>query len=858
MPEDFIPDGHFIPDPAAPAPAQSPLENAPDFVPDTHFVSDEEKYGTPGQIAKTALEGGARGLTFGLSDVLEEAALKNAPDREMRAKVNPVTAMGSQVAGAALPIVATGGGAAPEELAASALAKGVAAPAETALSSASRLTLPYLASRAGQAVETATGDGLVGRALGMGVEGAAYGAGNAVSDASLGDPHLTAQKVISDIGMGAALGSGLGVLSKGIEATLPAATKKLTSALKNLKESVFGTAESPSMVAKTLSNIGGAASGESPTSWSEAFHAGLSDIDKPTTVRALSKNLEEIYASSKQAANDLYETAAPANIGKSLEEMPLPVAKEIGSDLLNKMATVIERPNETGEMVSALSSPSSSEIVGQRLEKLSSELNRADTSFKIHEALNNFSKDLDRNGLIKFDTLPTATQMADQEVLRGVRNLIRGSLKDPEVWGEAGTHYQQTLDEYSNYLSARKNFQQAFMKKEPASKAFYIDPGKVQTFFNRFEDVSQDVKKQYLDEFLNRATSLSKASENYHGYKAAEDSISSRVEALSKKNQELTDIASVLKSRVSGQTSSRLGELGLGLGAHAVGIPSPAVGAAIGAFEAYKSIKNPYELGSTLSNTFSKLQVLGDLAEAAQKRMSSLSKSVFAAPEGRMIPTSSLAAISDAGYDKKVSRVEALAHQPENLMDHLQKTTGAFDQAAPNVSQGIQSTITTAVQFLNSKVPRPNNQMVFSPEWEPSKTQKENFLHYYDTVDDPLRVFKEIKNGTLTNQSMEVLHQVYPKLLVEMQKTVLENLNPKKAQSLGYGTKIALAKFLGEPLDEAMLPQVLASNQMALSKNAPGPAGNPPQTKKKSGSLKALDGASRVGSLTQEKRDNET
>lgn len=827
------------------------------------FIAPEvsaEKYGTPLEMGKTALEGGARGLTFGLSDLAEEALLHNAKERAGRLNENPITATGSQVLGAALPIIATGGGATPEELAAAAAAKGVAAPIEGAVAGASRLTLPYLASRAGQAVEHAAGEGVLGRVLGLGTEGAAFGAGNAVSDAALGDPHLTAQKVISDIGMGAAFGAGLGVLSKGVEAALPSATKKLTSSLRNMKELLFGTEESPTLLTRAMSVPGSFASGENPTDWNAAFMHGLNGVDRPRTIRDFSKNMEAIYKTGKEAAADLYETAAPTNIGRALEAMPIEQAKATGSSVLNEMATLIERPGDNGDMISGLSSPQNAKLVGERLQKLSGDLNRASTSFEVHDALNSFAKELDRGKLIKFDTLPTAGQMADQEVLRSVRNAIRGNLKNESLWGEAAQHYAQTGEEYGAYRAAEKNFQQAFMRKEPATKSYFVDPSKVAAFFNRTGDVSQDVKSAYLNDFLNRATSLSKASENYYGFKAAENSISARVSTLAKQNQEFKEIAEAIKSRAqTGGSSQRLGELGIGYAAHAVGVPNPVIGAAIGTIEAYKAVKNPYELGSSLGNTFSKLQVLGDLAESVNKRISSLSRSVFGAPEGRSLPAASIVLSTDKGYAKRAERVEQLASNPDILMKHLDQTTGELHEAAPNVSEGIHSSMISAVQFLNSKIPRPPNEMVFSPEWEPSRAQKEQFQHYYDTIDNPLSVFKEVKNGTLSNQAMEALKTVYPKLLTQMQQSITENLNGPKLKNLNYGTKISLSKFLGQPLCEGMMPKVLASNQAALAAGTPPPPPAKGQGGKVTlGGLKELDVAARTEGERQEDRDNET
>lgn len=165
---------------------------------------------TIGQQAISAAEGAARGATLGLSDVAATKVLgddyRKAADE--RRKVNPLTAGGSEIVGAVAPALLSGG--------------------ETAIASGARLTPAALTARAGNAVERGvmagaralgyTGESTIARmgaraaALGAqgAVEGAAYGAGKAVSDAALEGTDLTAEKVLSGMGHGALFGGATG------------------------------------------------------------------------------------------------------------------------------------------------------------------------------------------------------------------------------------------------------------------------------------------------------------------------------------------------------------------------------------------------------------------------------------------------------------------------------------------------------------------------------------------------------------------------------------------------------------------------------------------------------------------------
>lgn len=184
MSQNFIPNDQFIPDEQA---QQKIPVGVPNFIPDSQFTSDEdalqEKHGTALEQTKAGLEGLARGVSLGTSDYLETRLGISSPEAiRARQEANPVTSTAGNMLGAASLIVGTGG---------------VAAPVEAGLAG--------LGSTAA-------------RIAGYGIEGAVLGAGNTVSDASLGDVNINAQKILADIGMGAAFGAGLGALSKGFEA----------------------------------------------------------------------------------------------------------------------------------------------------------------------------------------------------------------------------------------------------------------------------------------------------------------------------------------------------------------------------------------------------------------------------------------------------------------------------------------------------------------------------------------------------------------------------------------------------------------------------------------------------------------
>lgn len=648
------------------------------------FIDEDVKqarFGTPIEQAKTAVEGLARGATLGASDIAETHLGISTPENiKGRMEANPATSALSQIGGGVGLIGLTGGAAAP--------------------------------------IEEAMGGGMLARAVGTAAEGGLFGAGNSVSDSALGDSKLNAQKILTDIGMGAALGSGLGVLSKGVELALPAATKKLNSALGKLRESIAGTEENPSILVRAASVPGSMASGEAPADWAKAFQLGLKGETTEGGISSLTKNLQEIHSAAESAKSDLSEVTTAKN-----------------------GAPISVRPLESFE-------------------------------------------------------------------------------------------------------TATRDFQKSFMTKE-GSGNLVVSPAKVSAFFKGYGSPGQELKAQHLNEFINQTQLLSKASENFHGFKAAEKSISEHVNELASKNEHLKEIAEALKSHLKGTDEEGLlhGALHKGVLAHVLGVPNPAIEAGLAALTAYKGLKNPYQLGKALGNFNDKLRAIGEISHGVSNKISNLSKSIFGA--GATVPVGTPTISTFREHERRVARLDELSQNPQTMMDHLSKSTEAMYEAAPNISQSLHEAMITGLQFLSSKVPRPNNEMLLSHEWKPSQAQIAKFGRYYKAVDDPLSVLKEVKKGTLRNESLEALEAVHPELLSEMRQSVTESLDPKKARKLNYATKLSLARFLGEPLDTNMLPQVVAANQLALSGPSQSTQQMPKQPRSTLGGLKQLNFANR-------------
>lgn len=181
---------------------------------------------------------------------------------------------------------------------------------------------------------------VVATALGWGGEGALYGAANAVNEASLGDPNLNAQKVMTDIGIGGLTGAALGALSHGI---------KLSG--------IFGKSalKAEAATPKTLPNdVIPGLNTEAPPAGVEAGAI----TDPPPDFGMEPKSLADMAAKNKQAqymgiSTELPQAAA-LNDAASRLELEFPV-HDLQSNSLESQATrdlyntAKEMPGKTGD-----------------------------------------------------------------------------------------------------------------------------------------------------------------------------------------------------------------------------------------------------------------------------------------------------------------------------------------------------------------------------------------------------------------------------------------------------------------------------------------------------------------------------
>lgn len=144
---------------------------------------------------------------------------------------------------------------------------------------------------------------------------------------------------------------------------------------------------------------------------------------------------------------------------------------------------------------------------------------------------------------------------------------------------------------------------------------------------------------------------------------------------------------------------------------------------------------------------------------------------------------------------------------------------------APSVSAEAAAKLVRMAQFLDSKMPKdPNAGMPPSvaPPWEPSKYDLDKFNRYKEAVESPARVLKNMAAGYISPEQVEALQAVYPALYADLQQKIGERLMMHK-KPLSYQQRLAMSAIIG-PGALSMTPQ-----QVQILQQTQAEASQPPQ-----------------------------
>ena len=181
--------------------------------------------------------------------------------------------------------------------------------------------------------------------------------------------------------------------------------------------------------------------------------------------------------------------------------------------------------------------------------------------------------------------------------------------------------------------------------------------------------------------------------------------------------------------------------------------------------------------------------------------------------------------------DKQVTKLQEAPGKVAGLSDgsHL----GHY---MPDHQTALTQAQVRATQYLQQIKPQSYRPSPLDKEIEPSSAKMARYNRALDIAAQPAVIMQHIQDGTLQSSDIQDLHAMFPALAKNMaQKLSTEMTNSQESGDIvPYRTKIALAMFLGTPVDSTMS----AASIMAAQPQPAQPQGQQGQAGKMKGGAK--------------------
>lgn len=758
-------------------------------------AKNEDKYGgVQGSIFAGAL-GAARTATLGASDL----ALTNLPEgvgfspEELKGfeETNPV----SNAVGAVGGLLRDPLGLAK---AIGSAGKATTAAGKAAIKAAGIVEDSSLAARA-----LSTG----ANAAGMGVEGALYGGvAGSTNELALGDQSLNSEKVLANVGYGALLGGATGAAFKVLGFGITPAIRKATDALADIRNDLIGSGYGEkALIQKVM-----------PERLADAITDRQLNLDtkgQASVLRRIVTNLNSVTNNvtdeiknfesdvDPKAMSALFNSSSKASSG----------AQKMVTDYLNNAIEYVkgslpEFPTQ-GQQLSDSVVPRS-RLYGL-LDSLKEEM-KSGSSEKIFNTLKDLSSKI--GDVIKKE--PEA-----EEALAPVNQAINEFRKDPTIFGAAGaasTLHEENVSKLSEFISQDNKltpFQKTFgnavdgkwqfdikklnsvlSDKNPEARSANIDL--LNKFFSQMKEMPENLlnARRSIPNNRWRSQTLKQVIENSE--KSTQEAFEDYTKGINKRRPLYgwKDYAPVLIAKWH-----------------------PVLAAAI---EAYDFYQDPVHATHGLS------LVERILSQTSKKSLDLMDEIFTPSTSTRGLIEGKINNLNDKAQndnEEHQDNIKKWASNPETTSENLMNNTKELAGYAPGIAQNLHISAGNAVSFLASKLPQTNDHLnpLGGEAVKPGTNEMAKFNRYRSVVENPLTALMQIKDRTITPETVETLSSVYPKLYEEMKQSLIEKAfeQKSKGKTIPFQTRQAISMFIGEPLDSSLSPQSILSNQLILDQS---------------------------------------
>ena len=840
------------------------------------------KFGTgAGSAATAAGLGAARSFSLGLSDqYLTKSGAMTPEDLAAYKKYRPGWTATGEAAGIAGSLLA------PEEGIGQILG-GAPGLISKVGSSAVREIAPVAKGVADVLAEPASSPAMnkilsqsIAHGAGSAVEGAVYGLGNSISEDALGDPDALGEKLLQNVGLGAAIGGGLGTVFGGAKGLVQGLANKTLAPVekaaidagepeaminainisdKEKKDFVAGLNElKPN--AKEITDATQRVTGDTPTpgqiSASSAVQRGESLLQNGAPTYSGLRMSQKIFRGFSRAAQVVQDALGAASdytkntLGDTLKGI---VSDGIKTQLapiedlyneIKKYHEVIPVSNAaTGSIKANIMrldelriSPSSAE--GKLAARVANEIGNLKTvdDVKIYKSILNRStapeerhmvailaeklSNLEDNSIVRFAQKEMKTSVAKDKIMQ--------LLDQREAANAQYSVFRDKMERVGAALGRKKIYgagdllgylENKLTNEQIAERLGGKNNAEFMDWFQKEFPQGSDAIKKY-----NKSQILEKANKGGH---FSVNTALSEIDKLPKEFREslftpeelskLEDVRTYTQSFPKNFNPSNTNNAS----AFRQFFEGPVSAAASNLRDLAidKFIHAATDAGSDSTGQF--VNALSTIERTANKSTASINagaNAIFHISKTQHAAVPITIQNKDEIYDRIHDALSDLGGNPSKLIDTLHTGAAPIAPFAPKTTMGFQKSTARAVNFLKSKLPGVNvPKMPLAPKYKASHSELSTFHRYYSVVKDPVSALKQVASGSLTPETMDALSTVYPQTLKEMQTAVMGAMTKKMNADIPYGKKMALSMFLGQDLMPSLSPVNILSNQNMLA-----------------------------------------
>lgn len=770
------------PQAAAPSSSAQPSAAPPSFD-DIQDAGDANNsmYSTPREQFKAGLEGVGQGVLGPIAPAVEKFFGANPEDIAGRAEANPGTHQLGEAAGLVGGMLTGTGEAALAEHIADAGIKAVG-----------------LAGKVGMMGKVASATGKAA------IENAVIQGSDETTQMVLNDPNQTAQSAIANIGLAAAIGGGIGG-TLGAVSPLWQATKasKFGGVVNDLADRLKFRAENPDRVSHLTDTMQNAYDSIDQGSKMLYENGGLKEQE-------IRKLLPDYAPSMLENASDLEQSGRSTIAGLQKDIAP--------QGTINRLTDATDR-----------------------FQQRALEADQAQDAFKMQDATNKYKQEL--GVLSKFNKAVNynGAETDAMNAIRGTWGKLQQNLENEYIWGKAGKVQADVNQAYSELQGPLKQAQSKWMTtvKEASGDVTKVDPGKMNTYLNQLGSPKAELKQDMMSNFLDAHDNFHNTIQKIYDRNGVENPIKQAATgALKETTNELTPgtklgdwlydkgLSHAAGSGAGALTGETLGHhigfpgVGALIGEHALGpifskvlptIAAPLATMASSSIGAKAGID--YVTGAMRGDTLIK-RAAGNLFKA----------------EREILPQQ---IIPDQKDRDKLSKNLATVKENPTALANVGGHVGTY---MPDHATAIAQTTAGATNYLNSLKPSTDPAAPLDSKLPVNPVAKATYNRALDIAQQPLMIFKHLRDGTLQPQDVVALKTMYPSLYDKFSSEMTTNMTAHMAKggTIPYQTRLGMSMFLAQPLDSTMQPaSIIAAQMVGQPQGPPAPQGGQPKPSKK-------------------------